>query len=126
MGCGWLGEGLCGELKTTHSCSLELDSKVGVRTGLIMKFGKRLIEAIFPEWADNYIPYKALKQKVKGLHGALALTPPREGIPHFDWLEDAGTSDEKFEAEGTFMTGLMAALHKASSFFTTKVLFVCC
>jgi hypothetical protein len=66
-----------------------------------MKFGKRLLESLHPEWADNYIPYKNLKQ-----------------ILHSLTTEES--ADVRSDAEGAFLSSLLKSINKADLFYTAQ------
>ena len=57
-----------------------------------MKFGKRLLELVNPEWSDLYIAYKSLKKDLKHL------TSQR--------MSDSSA------AEGAFLTALLGSIHQ--------------
>lgn len=57
-----------------------------------MKFGKRLLELVNPEWSDHYLAYKSLKKDLKHL------TSQR--------MSDSSA------AEGAFLTALLGSIHQ--------------
>ena len=65
-----------------------------------MKFGKRLLDQLHPEWADNYLPYKGLKHIINEL-----LTQPTEA---------------RFKLEGDFLATLLAAIEAVNGFYAGK------
>ena len=57
-----------------------------------MKFGKKLLTAMHPDWASAYVSYKSLKQTLKAL----------------------ATPGSAAQAEGDFVGQLMACIQQAS------------
>ena len=100
-----------------------------------MKFGKRLLEQLHPEWACAYLPYETLKQC------ALRHTNPH-GLPRMEFrsplpfcppverriLKRLSTDPEAEEplksdacrAEGDFLSALMSAIQVVNTFYKTK------
>ena len=69
-----------------------------------MKFGKTLLRAQKPEWANNYIAYKNLKQLIKAIHEtSAAAAASDENKTSFD-DKIAGTNHIKSNTDECYIT----------------------
>ena len=65
-----------------------------------MRFGARIIEQSHPAWKESYLPYEQLKSILHRIH--------------------ADEKDERFRAEGDFLTVLLRSLSSVDLFYAER------